>query len=356
MLNMPKLIPILSEVLSSLSPGMIGEIGLWIDSLLEGTIFDAKTWSGLPKQLYDFEMYLTDELIKVMYKVSDVIGSWLIEVGKKLFNFDEAGQWFSFAGEWFGKIKEDFNNQNWLDIGKDIILGIGNGILGALTGLVEPIKDLFAWTYEEICNVFGISSPAKEMEPIGEYILLGIINGFEKMFTSFTESISNFFNKCVKPWFAKEKWTGAMQGIKDAFSSTWKGAVNVAIELLNKFIDYLNDKMHFEWDAVSILGKEIIPGGNMQLFTIPKIPMLATGAVIPPNAPFMAILGDQKHGTNIEAPLDTIKQAVREVIGNGSGGQYRFTAQINRRTLFEEVIDEAKFRQSTTGRNPFDLA
>lgn len=46
------------------------------------------------------------------------------------------------------------------------------------------------------------------------------------------------------------------------------------------------------------------------------IPMLATGAVIPPNAPFFAILGDQKNGTNIEAPLETIKQAVAEVSDN----------------------------------------
>lgn len=85
------------------------------------------------------------------------------------------------------------------------------------------------------------------------------------------------------------------------------------------------------------------------------IPKLATGAVIPPNAPFMAVLGDQKSGTNIEAPLDTIKQAVREVIGTGNGGIYAFTAQINRRVLFEEMIDEAKLRQTTNGRNPFEL-
>lgn len=72
-------------------------------------------------------------------------------------------------------------------------------------------------------------------------------------------------------------------------------------------------------------------------------------------SPFMAVLGDQRHGTNIEAPLDTIKQAVREVIGNGNGGKYQFTAQLNRRTLFDEFIEEAKLRQSTTGRNPLDL-
>ena len=56
---------------------------------------------------------------------------------------------------------------------------------------------------------------------------------------------------------------------------------------------------------------------------IPQIPHLARGAVIPPNREFLAVLGDQKRGTNIEAPLDTIKQAVAEVLAQvniGSGG------------------------------------
>lgn len=45
-----------------------------------------------------------------------------------------------------------------------------------------------------------------------------------------------------------------------------------------------------------------------------SLPMLAEGAVIPPNAPFAAILGDQRHGTNIEAPLSTIQEAVALVM------------------------------------------
>lgn len=51
----------------------------------------------------------------------------------------------------------------------------------------------------------------------------------------------------------------------------------------------------------------------------PSIPHLAKGTVIPPNAPFMAVLGDQKHGTNIEAPLETIKQALAEVLAMQDG-------------------------------------
>ena len=65
-------------------------------------------------------------------------------------------------------------------------------------------------------------------------------------------------------------------------------------------------------------------GADWSVAQIPKvsIPRLAQGEVIPPNREFMAVLGDQKHGTNIEAPLDTIKQGVAEVIANmnvGSG-------------------------------------
>jgi len=44
------------------------------------------------------------------------------------------------------------------------------------------------------------------------------------------------------------------------------------------------------------------------------IPFLAQGAVIPPNRPFMAMLGDQRQGTNIEAPLSAIEQAVSNVL------------------------------------------
>ena len=46
----------------------------------------------------------------------------------------------------------------------------------------------------------------------------------------------------------------------------------------------------------------------------PQIPYLAQGAVIPANREFLAVLGDQKHGTNVEAPLETIKQALAEVM------------------------------------------
>ena len=53
-------------------------------------------------------------------------------------------------------------------------------------------------------------------------------------------------------------------------------------------------------------------GFSISHVTAAQIPYLAKGAVLPPNQPFAAIVGDQKHGTNVEAPLDTIKLAVAE--------------------------------------------
>lgn len=99
-----------------------------------------------------------------------------------------------------------------------------------------------------------------------------------------------------------------------------------------------------------------------------EIPRLATGAVIPANKEFLAVLGDQKHGTNIEAPLDTIKQAQKESLlevlselgltgnkGNGKGNIYSVKAEANRKVLFELMIEEGKLQQMSSGRNPFLL-
>lgn len=152
-------------------------------------------------------------------------------------------------------------------------------------------------------------------------------------------------------------FTGDWETALDGLLGILKGIVNLLIvaveDGLNKAIMVVNGLI----DGLNLVGGAV---GFNPIEHIPELelPRLATGAVIPPNAPFMAVLGDQKHGTNIEAPLDTIKQAVREVVGNGNsnGNVLHNVVQINRRTLLEEMIEEAKLRQSTSGRNPFDLA
>ena len=81
---------------------------------------------------------------------------------------------------------------------------------------------------------------------------------------------------------------------------------------MNRFIAWVNRSLFLSWGGLSAFGKTIIPAGSFQLLTIPQIPMLAKGAVIPPNAPFAAILGDQTRGNNIETPEALLRQIVRE--------------------------------------------
>lgn len=99
-----------------------------------------------------------------------------------------------------------------------------------------------------------------------------------------------------------------------------KNMANGIIKIINKVIEAINDMFHIQFDGLKIAGKQIIPKIDTKLISLPKIPMLAQGAVIPPNREFMAVLGDQKHGTNIEAPLETIKQALAEVLAMQEGG------------------------------------
>ena len=84
------------------------------------------------------------------------------------------------------------------------------------------------------------------------------------------------------------------------------------------------------------------------------IPRLAQGAVIPPNRKFMAVLGDQRNGTNIEAPADLIRQIVREEITNFGGGEditIKFTGDLAQlaRVLSPEITRQQRNRQRALG-------
>ena len=76
--------------------------------------------------------------------------------------------------------------------------------------------------------------------------------------------------------------------------------------------------------------------GNAPVYN--EIPALASGAVIPPNRKFLAVLGDQKSGTNVEAPLSTIKQAVMEAMAQGSREPINVNLVVDGKTLACVVV------------------
>ena len=262
--------------------------------------------------------YLWDSILKGDF--FPAAGKLLAEGLKGIFNWNETLDLFSMAKESFGMAAEAFREQDWGSIATNILEGIVLGFTGILDFFVEPINDLFKAVWDGICSIFGIHSPATEMEPIGENILLGVIEGFRGKFSEFGDAMSEWWDKKVKPWFSKDKWVEGMSGIKDAFREIFKNACNAAAEKFNKLITWLNEKLNISWEGFSVAGKEIIPAGSVQLVNIPEIPMLANGGYVRANTPQLAIIGDNRYYGEITAPEDKMeamaKQAALEALKN----------------------------------------
>ncbi|MBR3559925.1 MAG: hypothetical protein IKN81_00080 [Oscillospiraceae bacterium] len=91
-----------------------------------------------------------------------------------------------------------------------------------------------------------------------------------------------------------------------------KNMANSIIAIVNKVIDAVNSLFHIRFSGLNIGGAQIIPAFDTRLVKLPRIPALAEGAVIPANREFLAVLGDQTSGRNIEAPEALLRQMARE--------------------------------------------
>lgn len=203
---------------------------------------------------------------------------------------------------------------------------------GKLHGIIEFIKSLVTGAFTFIKDFIG-----------------NAMASFKKIFTGIVKFLSGAFTG---------DWDKAWEGIKDIFDGistaikgTWASVINAIIRALNWLIDKAN-KISFTvpgW-VPGLGGKHI--GVNIPKINELQIPKLAQGAVIPPNREFMAVLGDQKSGTNIEAPLDTIKQAVAEVLGQGSDRPITIIVQMDGKEMFRQMVRENNSQVRMNGKSP----
>ena len=237
--------------------------------------------------------------------------------------------------------------KNWDKI-KEVAGAVWSWIKDKTIAFVDGIKSKLSDLAEKIVSIWnGIKSSAKEkwsaiwstIKEVVKRIVDGIVDKFKS---------------------ARDKVVDTFEGIKNKVKEIFNkviGIVNGAIGTVNGAISGIESAMSFgPWEVPTPFGSKTI-GFSASFPRVPTIPYLAKGAVIPPRSEFLAVLGDQKQGNNIEAPEALLRKIVREETGGQqSGGNYRFTAQINRRTVFDEIIEEAKLRRDTSGRNPFELA
>lgn len=237
--------------------------------------------------------------------------------------------------------------KNWDKI-KEVAGAVWSWIKDKTRSFVDGIKSKLSDLAEKIVSIWnGIKSSAKEkwnaiwstIKEVVKKIVGGIVDKFKS---------------------ARDKVVDVFEGIKNKVKEIFNkviGIVNGAIGTVNGAIGGIESAFSFgPWKVPTPFGSKTI-GFSASFPRVPTIPYLAKGAVIPPRSEFLAVLGDQKQGNNIETPEALLRKIVREESGGQqSSGNYRFTAQINRRTVFDEIIEEAKLRRDTSGRNPFELA
>lgn len=354
----------------------------------------AMTWQNIQDDLQLTGQNLITLWTNVWTDFSSALNTWgqpIIDGISGLFNsiwdtaIDPAVRYIS--GVW-----SDFTGillKLWNEHGQPLLNNIGdfvNKVVGlfesiydnVLEPIITPLLETMSWLWDEHLS--------KLVEKVGDFILT-LVNGALEIYNKFIDPIVKFLLEILSPawttvtnfvigvfgqWIADisdvassifgiltgivdfiagvftGNWEKAWQGVKNIFKSLVEGLVtiikspiNVIISMINSFIAGLNKIKLPDWEGLgSLAGKG---------FNIPKIPKLAQGTVLPGGKPFMAIVNDQPRGqTNIEAPLDTIKQAVAEVIAqinmnsnSGFNGTIVIPLMVNGREILR-VVREAE--------------
>ncbi len=281
--------------------------------------FLVKTWETLIKPVWDHLMQVADQLwqehLKPLWdKILDFIGN-LIENSLIIFN--------------------------------EVIMPIVNKIADYLYPVIETVMnsiiDVISTVYEVVSNI--VSS------------IIDIADGLVKFITgAFTDDMDKAF----------EGLNQMFKGLVNGILSLFEGFCNLGVSALNSLLKIMASVVNAIVDAInsiSISVPEWVPfwggksiGFNLdrvspKLFEEVKIPRLATGTVIPPNKEFLAVLGDQKQGTNIEAPLETIKQAFREALAESGGSSRQMTVvlQVGRRELGRTIVELGREEEQRVG-------
>lgn len=225
---------------------------------------------------------------------------------------------------------------------EQFLANVEEGVAAAVDWVIEKwtaVKDWFSGLWEKVASGAvaawdGIKSAFKSV-PVW----------FQGKFRDAWQKVKDVFSTGGRIW----------SGIKEGIESTFRTVVNAIIRGMNTIIAVPFNRINSMLNTIRnahFLG--ISPFQNLwgvNPLPVPQIPMLARGAVIPANRQFLAVLGDQRNGNNLEAPESLLRKIVREEAG-GAGSRYEFIARLDRRTLFDEVITEAKLRKGQTGKNP----
>ena len=216
----------------------------------------------------------------------------------------------------------------------DGLKGVAYAVLDSFRDMTNNLLSLLEYVCGKIgLDISGIIQIAKNyvtnLFAILKDAASGSVDAIMRVWQGIIEFISGTFS---------QDWEMAWTGIKDILAGVLNGiitlfekAANLCMNNINSILDLMQELTSFklpDW-----LGGFEFKGINIPRLDKIKLPRLATGAVIPPNREFLAVLGDQKQGTNIEAPAAAIEAAVARGMAQYGGGNQTAILKIGEQEL-----------------------
>lgn len=381
-----------------------------IKELLEGPLRDAiqkiETFLGKLidslKLLWELVLvplinWIIANLLPVIAKIIDVVGTVAIKVIKSLIKIiGDVADTLSgiidflvgvFTGDWklaWQGIKEIASGV-W-NLIKDIISGTWSVIKSIIKGALDIIKSVInaAWNAIKAATATIWNAVKNNLSNLWNSLKSVASTAFNAIKTKVASIWNSIKDKTSQVWgsvttFVSSKVeairnaiTSKFNAARDAVKSAFEGIVNFIKVPINKAISIVNNAVGMinnaiggiesafsfgPWSVPTPFGTKTI-GFHATFPRVSTIPYLASGAVIPPRSEFLAVLGDQKKGNNLEAPESLLRQIVREESGKGQGdgNTYNVTVNASGRKLLDIIISEAEMRRNRNGKNPFELA
>ena len=336
---------IITALGTAVAPGIGTLIGLAVGLLVDLIILIVQKWDEICAFFAPAVEWFNANVIQPVGEffsgLWEDIAQWASDAWKSIKEFfSPAIEWFS---ELLGSISQTF---------EDIFYNIGVIVSGCWE-IIKAVWNIVSTWFDE--NV--IQPVAGFFEDLWIGISEWASNAWEDICKVFSAVATWFDENVIQPvaGFFEDLWIGISEWASDIWEDiceTFEGLVDFFKGILNGIIEALNSGLSWIFGGINdiirgikdmqILG--MTPFSGLKTISVPQIPYLAQGAVLPPNKPFMAIVGDQKHGTNVEAPLSTIQQAVALVM------QDQISAMMAGFQAVVRAIDEKNTTLSLDGR------
>ena len=219
----------------------------------------------------------------------------------------------------------------------------------------DALEDMQRDTLEAMKNIMGY------IQSYWESVVIDTNLTWETMSRKVDTELSNMAGSA--DIYGKQMADNLVRAIGGAETSIIRSLNNI-ISRVNGMVGNINNSIAGIESGFTFSYNVQLPNGGRRFgnyhLTLPRVntvPYLASGAVIPPRSEFLAVLGDQKKGNNLETPESLLRQIVREESGKGQGdgNTYNVTVNASGRKLLDIIISEAEMRRRRNGKNPFEL-